>query len=360
MADHPMGKPDGSLGEETGEIIEDGNAPHLGAARHFLEEPVGQRRDDGNGDDQRQNNGHRNGDGDVLEQLPDFEVHGQDRREHHYRSQRRDQHRTPDLLRSQERRLGGVVAFLAQPVDVFQHDNGGIDHHADGESNPGQGNDVDRPSHEGHGHEGTDHGNRYGQRYDQGGGAGTQEQQQDQGGQCTTDIDILFDQIDGGIDVGGLVVDLGQFQLGGRQDGFIQFSDRRVNAFHRIDDVGSGFAGRVEDHRRFAEAADGRRRFFVAKGHIGDIADRDPRDTAGLRVFQAPQDNRFHVVDGFQFTFGAHHIAAFAFLDVAGRDRGVGGAQGLHYSWHSKAVLGHAVGIDDDLHLPFTAAKHID
>jgi hypothetical protein len=37
------------------------------------------------------------------------------------------------------------VPSLTQPDDVLQHDNRRIQHHADGERQPGQGNDVQGP-----------------------------------------------------------------------------------------------------------------------------------------------------------------------------------------------------------------------
>ena len=121
-------------------------------------------------------------------------------------------------MRSFEGGLPGGSAFLAQPVDVLQHHDGGIHHHADGKGDAGQGYDVDGPTEGRHNDKGADDGNRDGQGDDQGRHTRSEEKEQDEGRQGSADIDVLFDQVDGGFNVVGLVVHLLQDQSGRGQD----------------------------------------------------------------------------------------------------------------------------------------------
>ena len=134
----------------------------IGAGRgaRAAQNTAGERRDEGDGDHQGQQHRDRNGDRDIAEQLAGLELHHQDGYKHKNRRQRRDEHRAPHLAGALIGGFGSRQAALAQAVDVLQHDDGGIDHHADGEGEAGQGHHIDRAPEERHGDERAYHRNR--------------------------------------------------------------------------------------------------------------------------------------------------------------------------------------------------------
>ena len=87
------------------------------------------------------------------------------------------------------------MAELPQAENILQHDDCGVDHHADGEGNAGQRDDIDGTAECGHGNERPDDGNRDRETDHQRGIATTQEQVKHQRGQDAADPDILAHQI---------------------------------------------------------------------------------------------------------------------------------------------------------------------
>ena len=359
-ARHQAGEGDGCLDEGPRQVVDPGQAPMAGAGRRLGQEPVGERRNHRHRDDQRQGHGHRDGHGDVAEELADFQLHHQHRGEHGDRGEGRHQDRAPHLLGALEGGLAHRMPRLAQAVDVLQHDDGGIHHHADGEGDAGQGDDVDGPPHGRHGDERSDHRDRDGHADDQGRRARAQEQQQHQRRQGAADEDVLLHQVDGGIDVDGLVVDLGQLEAGVGKHRLVELGHRLAYAPHGLDDVGAGIALGVEGEPRLAEIAHGRRRLGVGNADLGDVAHGDPRHASGGRIGDAAQHHRAHLLGRRELALGTHHVAALAFLHGAGGDRGAGVAQDLDHLRHGEAVAGHLLGEHGDHHLAHAAGPDVD
>ena len=355
VSHHGAGKGDDGLGKAARQGVEPGNAARRDGGRRLAQKPVGKRRDQGNGDDQRQHDGDRDGDRDVAEQLSDLQFHDQDGSEDQDRGHGRHKDGAPHLLGALVRRFARRASLLAQPVDVFEHDDGGVHHHAHGEGDAGQGDHVDRPSHGRHGDKGADHGNRNGQRYDEGGGARAQEDQQNDRGKGAADVNILLHQVDCRVDVYGLGVDLFEGQARPRQHRLVELDHRLLEPFHDLDDVGAGLAYRVEGHGDVAEVANGRRRVLESELDVGDVADGDPGDASRRGILGGAQQYRLDLVDGLELALGAHDVAALSFFHVTGRHRGVGAAQGAYHLRNRQPVARHARRIDDDLHLALAA-----
>ena len=65
--------------------------------------------------------------------LTDDQIHDQDRRKYDDRRESRYQDGTPDLSGTFYRAFQLATPHFSVPKDVFQYNNGGIDHHTDGE-----------------------------------------------------------------------------------------------------------------------------------------------------------------------------------------------------------------------------------
>ena len=277
-AHNPSGEGQDDAHEQRGKIVDDRQAKPV---RRFLrggkgrggaavfpasapEDSARERGDHGARHDQRQDDRDRDGHGDVTEQLAGFQLHDQDRHEDEHRGRGRDEHRAPDLPRAVIGGLETPVTALPEPVDVLQHHDRRIHHHADGEGEARERDHVDRAPEKRHRHERAHDRDRDCDRNDQGRGEGAQEQQQDQRGQRATDENVLLHQIDGRIDVDGFVVDLFEDEPRLRDRRGIQFRHGLLYARHGLDHVGAGLAHRIDGQRGLAQQADARDGLLVA------------------------------------------------------------------------------------------------
>ena len=91
---------------------------------------------------------HREGDGvcERLEQLAFHALQGEDRQEDGYDDENREEHRPPDFLSGDQYRLAhGVFAvFFKMAINVFDHHDGRIDHHADAYRQPAKRSEIGR------------------------------------------------------------------------------------------------------------------------------------------------------------------------------------------------------------------------
>ena len=242
------------------------------------------------------------------------------------------------------------------PVDVLQHDDGGIDHHAHGKGETGQRDHVDRAPERGHGDEGAHHRDRNRDGNDERCPRRAQEEQQYDDGEAAADPDVLAHQVDGRVDIDRFVVDLAQGEPGARHGGFVQLGHGRIDALHHFDDVGAGLALGVEGNGGHAEQPDGRGRVLVTVGDIGDVAHRDPRQSPARPVRVGAQDHIADGVQGVQLALDADHVAPLTFLHVARGHRGVGPTQRLDHVAHREPVTGEQLRLDGYLNFPLAAA----
>ena len=258
--------------------------------------------------------------------------------------------------------VGGLrraQATLAQAVDVLEHDDRCIDHHADGEGQSGQRDDVDGAAQGRHRDEGADDRHRDRQGDDQGCPTGPQEDQQQQRRQRAANVDVLVHQGDRRVDVDRLVVDLAELQSGVRHLEGTQVGQGRADPLHRLDHVGAGLPRGVHRQGGLSVHADTGRRIGIAEANDCDVVDRYASDPSQAVPFGAQHD----IADGLQgvqFAFGPNHIAALALLYVAGRHAGVGGAQACDHLCHGQLIARQQFRFDDDLDLPFAPAEDVD
>ena len=128
-------------------------------------------------DDQTQADGATDGDGDVTEELSGFLLHEENRHENRDGGQGACQDSSPDLARAFVGGLRARLAHLAVPVDVFQHDDGIVHHHADRKGHPCQADDVQRALEPHHHQKGPDDADGDGYSHNQGAGGAAQEKQ---------------------------------------------------------------------------------------------------------------------------------------------------------------------------------------
>ena len=99
---------------------------------------------------------HRDGDRELLEELPGDAAEERGRHEHRAQHQRDRDQRAADLLHGLERRIAPAHAVAQMPLDVFDHHDGVVDHDADREHEAEQGQIVDREAERRHRGEGAD------------------------------------------------------------------------------------------------------------------------------------------------------------------------------------------------------------
>ena len=151
---------------------------------------------------------------------------------------------------------------------------------------------------------------------------------------------------------------MANLQPGVRHRGGAQLLQRDPNALHGLDHVGTRLADRIHRQGGLTVHADPCRRLGVAEPHECNIVHRDTSDPGDSVAFRA-QDHVAHGLEGVQFAFRAHHVAALAFLDVAGRNARVGGAQGGNHIGHRELKTSHQLRLDDHLDLPLAATEDI-
>ena len=137
------------------------------------------------------------------------------------------------------RRVGGHSA-LAKPEDVFERDNRGVNHHADGKGQPGKRNHIDRQSKPGDGDKCADHRHRDGGEDNDGRQDASQEQHQYTEGQKPADKDVLLHQVDGRGNIFRLVIDNTQVQVPHIQNAFVENVNLATKPFHGLDDIDPG------------------------------------------------------------------------------------------------------------------------
>ena len=134
-----------------------------------LEHARAHHRRQGQGNHRRNHDGHGHGHGELTEQPPHYVAHEQQRDHHRNQRQRQRNDGEADLRRALERGLQRRIPLLQVTADVFDHDNGIIDHKTDGNGQRHQGQVIQRKTQcighrksaeqgQGHGHGRNDRG----------------------------------------------------------------------------------------------------------------------------------------------------------------------------------------------------------
>ena len=104
------------------------------------------------GDRGRDRNGHR----ELLEELPGDAAEERRRHEHRAQHERNRDQRAADFLHGLQRRVAPAQAAREMPLDIFDHDNGVVDHDADRKHEAEQREIVDAVAERRHRREGAD------------------------------------------------------------------------------------------------------------------------------------------------------------------------------------------------------------
>jgi hypothetical protein len=103
----------------------------------------GRGRNHSDGDEHREGDGGTDGDGDVAEQLASLFAYEKDGNEYGQVSKRGVQEGAPDFAGAFDGGGFGILAELVAAKDVFEHHDGIIDEHADGEGEAAEGRHVE-------------------------------------------------------------------------------------------------------------------------------------------------------------------------------------------------------------------------
>ncbi|GBD29311.1 hypothetical protein HRbin32_00399 [bacterium HR32] len=187
--------------------LHQGVYPASRGARAHPRQPGGQHGSQGQGDEQRAEQGEHHHEAELYEHLGDQgtaaeEHHGQ---EHHHRGQGGCGHCARHLLHAPQGRFPAPVARLPVPEDVLEDHDRGVDQHADPQGQGAQGHQVHRVARKVHEGEGCQQGDGDGGRYHQHAAQVAQKQPQDAHRQACTYQQRLLHGPDGAADKLGAV-----------------------------------------------------------------------------------------------------------------------------------------------------------
>ena len=258
-------------------------------------------------------------------------------------------HRRGDLLHRREGRVLGREPLLDVAFDRLHHHDRVVDHQADGEHQPEQGQRVDGEAQERKENERPDQRHRYGEQRNQGGAPALQEEKDDQ-------RDEQHGLEEGDEDLSD---SLGHRRRGVQGDGVVEVGRKALLQLRhrRPDTVGDGDrvrAGRLED------AEDERRLSVVAPELVvGQRAELDAGDVAEPHrrtVRVEPHGDVAELLGGEEPPLGAHGIGEL----LAARSRlRAEAARGVHVVLRldgggevrdGETELGQLVGLDPDAH----------
>ena len=171
-----------------------------------LQDLRGQRRRQGQRAETGDCGRHRDGDGELLEKLTGDAAEKCGRHEHRAQHQRDRDQCAANLLHRLERRVTPAHAVLEMPLDVFHHHDRVVDHDADREHEPEQGQVVDRESERRHHGKGADQRYRNGDDGNDRRPPALQEHQHDDDDEQHRLVDRLDQFVDGLRDEFGRVV----------------------------------------------------------------------------------------------------------------------------------------------------------
>ncbi len=329
-----------------------------GAVVRLLEQGRAHHRRQGQRDDGRDHHGDGERQGELAEHAPDEAAHEQQRDEHgEQRGGQRDD-REPDLRGTVEGGRLDVLAVLAVPRDVLDHDDGVVDDEAGADGQRHQGEIVEAEAREPHHRERADQRQRQGRAGDDRGRPSAQEQQHDQHHEADAQRERELNLVDRGADHARAVADDGEGGVRGERLG--EPRHLRLDARHRRHDVGAGLAPDVDDDRRLALVPGANALVLEAVGYAGDVAQQHGRAVAvGDRDLGILGRARDLVVGGDGVRLRLAVERALGRGDVGGRDGGADvfeaepiGGERLEVGLHADS------GLEAALHADAADARH--
>ena len=302
-----------------------------GAGLVRLEPARAEHRRQGQGHQQRHDDGSGQRQGELAEHLVDDAAHEQDGDEHHHQRQVHRQQGEADLAGTLERGGQRRLPVVDMPGDVLQHHDGIVHHQAGGKDQRHQRQHVEREPAQVHHRKGADQRHRHRQRGNQRAAPVTEEGQHQQDHQAHGNqqgaLGLVQSRADHRRAVHGHVqLDAGrQHRLQGRQLG--------ADLLDGLDDVGASLTVDHQQHRRFIVEETAVVTVLDAVldlGHIGQA------QTATVLI----TDQQRQVVGGLaQLVVGLHLPLLRVVLDKALGPALVGGADGLAHLIQRHAVL---------------------
>jgi hypothetical protein len=314
----------------------------VGAGR--LEQLGGHHRRQAQRQQRREAHGGGDGHGQLDEQPADIAGQEHQRREHRDQHDGGGHHREEHLSGAAQGRHGRRLALVDTALDVLDHDDGVVDHQADGQHQGQQGQQVQREAQRGQHDEGRQDADRRDDRRDQSRAPAAQEQQVDQGDQGDRDAHgdpHLVDRLGGE----HRVVDRHDHLGPGRQ-GLVDRLDFLADGLRDRDVIGLRLAGQGDADLVDAIAPEQLAAFVRALLHSRHVAQADHeavgvaaaqgqlQEVLGLGIGAADPDREV-LGRAFQRAGGQFHVLGVQrVLDVVDRH----------------AARGHGVGVQPDAH----------
>ena len=350
----PAVEPDAACGEAPARGVERGEeSARFAVASSLAQKARGRGGNDNDGDQQRKADGGADGEGDVAEELSRFLLDEEHRQEDRQGRRGGCDQGSPDFAGPLQGCIPGAVARFVSSVDAFEHHDGVVDEHADGEGEAGQTDHVERAPENAEDEEGPydTGGDRH--RDDQRRASASKKEEEHHDRQQAADDDVLVDEPDRRFDVLGFVVDLQQFQSTRFEQLLVEQVDLSLHAAHHFDDVGAGFAECVECDRVNAEVAHHAAGLLEADANLGEIANVDGSAVA------VGDDGLSHLFGARELSESAHDVAPLALPEVAARAVVVAAAKSRAQRFDAEVARSEALGIDDDLKFLVSPADHV-
>src|ERR1035437_101579 len=318
-----------------------------------LDEAGAEHRGKREGDEQRNRDGKGGGEAERAHEAAHDAAHESHRQEHRKQAQGGGHDGEADFLGALNGRLERRhMFFLDETVDIFEHDNGVVNHDTDHQGQGQHGDLVEGEPHGGHqgesGHDGSGNGNGG----DQGGAYVGQEEEDDDGREEAALDQVLLDLIHGGLDKDGLIADHLRPDIRRQRSGnLLEPLFDRLGGGNRIH---AALFGYDQGYRRDTIEAGGGPRFLIAVFRPADIRHlhhvavaRGHGDLVELRGVENASG-------------GAYGKLAGAVVQIAARQCQILGAQGVEHVVDGEGAGTQAVRIHLHMDLAARAAHDGD
>ena len=217
-----------------------------------------------------------------------------------------------DLAAAVDRRRGGIVAQLAQTVDIFDGDDAVIHQHADAQRQTGKRDDIEGDARKIHEHHRQQQADGDTERHDNGGAEIPQEQQENDDRQKRAQQQVFQHRADDQIDVLALVAEGGKVQA---RIALLQFFHGGIKVIAGTGGGGDGGFLDGEQHAVVAVDLGVQLLGIIRQPHRGDIGQADLADLSDIVTEQHPVFQLLQALELFPDLEGGLALLA---LDIAG------------------------------------------
>ena len=313
----------------------------------LVEQEVAQQRHERDGDGQRAENEEDDGQAEVLEDLACDAAGEAQRQKDSHGGERGGGERERDLLRALDAAGHAVVSLGRPAVDVFKHDDGVIDDHADAHGDAAEAHHVERQVAGVHQHEHREDANGHGDRDGHGRAAAAQEQPRHDRREHDAEDDALKRGVDSDIDV--FARDIGD----GVVNGVVLRGELRHGLDHRLGGLDLVRARALADLQNDARCAVHRGDGVAVGGLIGN--GRDLAEAHRAAALERDIDIR-HRLDRGELRVGGDGELLAAVVDLTGGVEQVFRLQDLGDVGGGEAVARRALRVERDADAPLDAA----